>query len=127
MHRYLLFVGLILSVGVIAQPLVTNQGAGIYIQPGGYVIVKTNSVHNANGYLENGGQFVIEGNVVNDDSLLGGVASPTGNYRVLGDWINNSNVYSNQDTVELYGNTNSLEVRLQPYSIIYLPPVLHRL
>lgn len=104
MRRYLLFVGLILSVGVIAQPLVTNQGAGIYIQPGGYVIVKTNSVHNANGYLENGGQFVIEGNVVNDDSLLGGVASPTGNYRVLGDWINNSNVYSNQDTVELYGN-----------------------
>lgn len=47
---------------------------------------------------------MIEGNVVNDDSLLGRDV-PTGNYRVFGDWINNSNVFSNQDTVELYGNT----------------------
>jgi gliding motility-associated-like protein len=108
MGKYILTVFLFITLCVGAQPLVTNQGAGIYIQPGGYVIVKTNSVHNANGYLENGGEFVIEGNIVNDDSLLGGVVSPSGNYKVLGDWINNATVLSNQDTVELYGNTQRI-------------------
>lgn len=40
MRRHILIILLFLSVGVRAQPLVTNQGAGIYIQPGGYVIVE---------------------------------------------------------------------------------------
>ena len=88
--------------------LVYNRGAGIFIQPGAFVIVKTNAVHNVKGYLENAGQFVIEGNITNDDSLLGGVASPTGNYQVLGDWINNATVISNSDTVELYGNNQRI-------------------
>jgi len=99
-----LFLLVIVFLAKAQQSLVVNQGAGIFIKPGAYVIAKTDTVHNQKGYLENAGAFVIEGSVINDDSLLGGVAVPTGYYKVKGNWINNSQVLSNQDTVELYGD-----------------------
>ena len=84
--------------------LVNNQGAGIYIMPGATVIIKQDSLHNYNGLIQNGGDFIIEGKVVNDDSLTGFPSSSTGLYKVQGDWANNGTVLSYQDTVHLYGN-----------------------
>ena len=86
------------------QALVNNLGANVHITPGAFVIVKTNSIHNLQGTIENGGEFVIEGNVTNDADLTGSPSSPTGYYRVEGDWINNANVVSYLDTVHLSGN-----------------------
>lgn len=86
-----------------AQALVNNLGANVYINPGAFVIIRTNSLHNFTGYVQNGGEFVIEGDVINDAQLAGGT-SATGLYRVLGDWVNNGSVNSMQDTVHLYGH-----------------------
>lgn len=96
---------LITALGIIrvnAQALVNNKGAGIYIKRGATVIIRTNSLHNFTGHIENGGRFTIEGDVVNDDTLSGGKLG-TGHYRVLHDWINNGVINSVRDTVELYG------------------------
>lgn len=86
------------------QALVNNLGADVYITQGAFVIVKTSSVRNLQGSIENAGQFVIEGDIQNDANLLGGSNTATGYYKVQGDWINNANVTSYLDTVHLYGN-----------------------
>jgi len=99
---------LICITSVFSQALVNNVGAGVYLMPGAYMIVKTNSVHNQSGTIENGGQLVIEGNIQNDANLLGSTTAPTGFYRVQGDWINNASVISNQDSVELFGNNQQI-------------------
>lgn len=114
MKKSILFYGVFLaSSNLFSQALVVNRGADVFIKPGGFVIVKTNSIHNQTGQIENAGEFVIEGDVLNDANLLGGSTTPTGFYRVQGDWINNANVVSNQDTVELFGN-NQLITGSQP-------------
>jgi gliding motility-associated-like protein len=95
-------------VNALGQALLNNAGSNIYLLPGAFMIVKTNSVHNQNGTIENGGQLVIEGNILNDANLIGSTSSPTGFYRVQGDWINNATVTSNQDTVELYGDNQQI-------------------
>jgi gliding motility-associated-like protein len=80
-----------------------NTGAQMYVKPGGYMIVKSDSLHNQLGLIENAGDIVVEGNIYNDDQLTGSPSSPTGLYRIQGDWINNGTVTSYLDSVELYG------------------------
>lgn len=106
MKKVALFIAIIIFVHQAkAQALVNNRGASIYIMPGATVIVKQNSVHNIDGLIQNGGQFTIEGNITNDDTLTGNPTAPTGLYKVEGDWINNATVNSYWDTVHLYGNS----------------------
>lgn len=87
-----------------SQALVNNYGTQWFIQPGAIVSVRTNSVHNFSGSIQNGGDFLIEGDLVNDGTVTGDPSSPTGLYKVLGDWINNGTTDPHQDSVWLYGD-----------------------
>ncbi|MFN8309408.1 MAG: gliding motility-associated C-terminal domain-containing protein [Chitinophagales bacterium] len=93
--------------------LFNNLGADVHLMPGAFMIVKADSLHNHAGSIENGGNLVVEGNIYNDATLAGRSASPTGLYRIQGDWINNGITTPFADSVELYGG-NQLITGTQP-------------
>ena len=84
--------------------LFNNNGASIYVKDGGFMIVKTNSLHNnvvaGNGLLDNQGTIVVEGYVKNDATINGNGDT----IKVLGDWINDNNYIGNNSWVYLNGN-----------------------
>lgn len=100
---------LVMTAGITAGaqiPLVNNQGVGIYVKPGAYVIVNHDSLHNYSGLIENAGHLRIAGDITNDDTLTGNPFGATGLYDIGGNWINNGLVISYQDTVLLNGDGN---------------------
>ena len=85
--------------------LLFNNGAGIYVKNGGFMIVKTSSAYNHNdqlgniGTIDNQGTIVVEGDVKNDAVING-----TGDLiRLQGNWINNNAYTGNNSEVEMYG------------------------
>lgn len=95
---------LLLSVEYLAaQSLFYNNGAQMYMNPGSLMIVKTNSVDNNVGRIDNAGELIIEGDFINSD-VASGNANSTGVYEVQGNWVNNNQFLANQSTVALSGN-----------------------
>ncbi len=86
-----------------SQALFNNNGADIYVKDGGFMIVKTNSLHNneiaGTGVIDNAGTIVVEGNITNDGSI--NAAGDT--IRLSGDWINNNSYTGNSSWVDMYG------------------------
>ncbi len=91
----------IFRINFSSAQLFFNNGATITIMAGGSMIVKTNSIRNAVGVIDNAGIITVEGNIENDDFLLGNGFNSI--YNLEGDWINNSNFVSNSCTVNLTG------------------------
>ncbi len=87
-----------------SQALVYNNGADVYVKNGGFMIVKTNSVQNALGLLDNQGTVVVEGFVQNDATISG--LSDT--IRLTGDWINNASYAGSNSWVEMTGGAQLL-------------------
>jgi len=85
---------------ILAQ-LVYNNGATIAIKSGASVIVKTGSVTNFSGTIDNAGLLQIEGNFTNQANANGGSAS--GIYKIQNNWINNGTFVADNSQVELYG------------------------
>jgi len=81
---------------------VFNNGATIAIKSGATVIVKTGSVTNATGTIDNAGKIQIEGNFTNAAIANGGATN--GIYKVQSDWINNGTFTADNSQVELYGS-----------------------
>lgn len=94
------------SIGSQAQVLVTNNGAVANIMPGCVVSIKTSSVHNQSGEINNAGRVTIEGDYVNDDITTGG--GGLGVFNVEGDWENNGTFTSDQSEVNLYGTNQQI-------------------
>ena len=95
---------LLLSVEyLVAQSLFYNNGAQMYMNPGSLMIVKTNSVDNNAGRIDNAGELIIEGDFINSDVATGNTNS-TGVYEVQGNWVNNNQFLADQSTVALSGN-----------------------
>lgn len=94
----------VLSIPMFGQALFYNNGAEMYVKDGGFMIVKTNSVHNASGLINNEGIIEIEGFLQNDDDISG--SSDT--IRLTKDWINNANYTGIASWVEMTGNAQAL-------------------
>lgn len=84
-----------------AQVLVTNNGSIANIMPGCVVSVKTASVHNLAGEINNAGRITIEGDYINDDITTGGGA--LGVFNIEGNWENNATFTADQSQVNLFG------------------------
>jgi gliding motility-associated-like protein len=97
---------LCLAVQAQAQPLFFNNGARLHMNPGSLMIVKTNSLENYTGRIDNAGNLIIEGDFTNNDIATGNATS-TGIYDIYGNWINNAAFTADQSTVQLSG-TNQL-------------------
>ena len=82
--------------------LVYNNGATMAIKSGAIVIVRTESLSNAAGVLDNAGLLQIEGDITNNAIANGGGAN--GIYKIQNNWINNATFTANNSQVELYGN-----------------------
>lgn len=94
-----------LSSQAFAQALFNNNGAGVYVKDGGFMIVRTNSLANsASGIIDNEGTIVVEGNVTNDATIAG--SSDT--IRLTGNWVNNSVYTGNNGWVELTGGNQQI-------------------
>lgn len=83
------------------QALVNNNGALVTVTTGANVVVKTGSIDNNIGKVDNAGTITIEGFYRNGDTSTGGSAA--GVYRLTGDWINDGSFIADQSDVELYG------------------------
>ena len=89
-----------------SQPsLFNNRGASMYIMPGAYMIINNDSLYNHTGYIQNGGDLRVAGNIFNEDTLAGSPTANTGLYDIGGDWVNSGTVISYRDSVMLNGNT----------------------
>ena len=88
-HSVLLFTATLAMAGHVlhAQIPVINKGAVICIKPGATVVTKTAFLLNDTGTLKNEGYLAVEGNLVNNDSVL---SVGAGIYELKGDWINNA-------------------------------------
>jgi gliding motility-associated-like protein len=107
MKSCLLSICFFISISVcFAQALFYNNGAQMFMNPGSVMIVKTASVDNNTGRIDNAGNFIIEGDFINSDVATGNTNS-TGIYDVFGNWVNNANFNADESTV-LLGGTNQL-------------------
>ena len=88
-----------LITSAFAQALFNNNGADIYVKDGGLLIVKTNSLQNITGVIDNAGTIVVEGNITND----GTINASDDTIRLSGDWTNNSAYTGNNSWVDMYG------------------------
>jgi gliding motility-associated-like protein len=104
MNHILKFAVLGLSLPVFGQVLFYNNGANMYVKDGGFMIVKTNSIQNAVGLIENQGVIVVEGFVQNDATINGSGDT----IRLSGDWINNGSYSGAASWVEMVGNAQLL-------------------
>ncbi len=92
------------SFSAFTQALFYNNGADMYVKDGGFMIVKTNSMHNATGLIDNQGIIVVEGYVENDAQISG--LGDT--IRLFGDWINNASYAGSSSWVEMVGGNQLL-------------------
>lgn len=99
--KLILIFALFFFFGKISAQLVVNNGALIAIKDNATVIVKSGSVNNLAGTIDNQGLLIIEGLFENNDTANGG--SSDGIYRVEGDWINNATFIADSSQVELFG------------------------
>lgn len=105
MRKNLLFVAsFITSLGGMSQALFNNNGADMYVKDGGFMIVKTNSIQNTSGLIDNQGTIVVEGFVQNDATISG--LGDT--IRLTGDWINNASYAGSSSWVEMNGGAQLL-------------------
>jgi hypothetical protein len=100
----LIVLSFLMCSAAMSQALVYNNGADVYVKNGGFMIVKTNSVQNAAGLIDNQGTVVVEGFVQNDATISG--LGDT--IRLTGDWINNSSYAGASSWVEMNGGAQLL-------------------
>lgn len=98
----IVFYFLAVNTTLFAQTLFFNNGGQMFMNPGSVMIVKTASVDNNTGRIDNAGNFIIEGDFINSDVATGNTNS-TGIYDVYGNWINNANFTADESTVQLSG------------------------
>ena len=91
-----------------SQALFNNNGADIYVKDGGFMIIKTNSLHNnlsgGAGKIDNQGTIVVEGNVINDAPISGNGDT----IKLLGDWINDNAYTGSSSWVDMYGGNQKI-------------------
>ncbi len=104
LKNLLIALSFLTASAAMSQALVYNNGADVYVKDGGFMIVKTNSVQNAAGLLDNQGTVVVEGYVQNDATISG--LGDT--IRLTGDWINNSSYAGAGSWVEMNGGAQLL-------------------
>lgn len=90
------------------QALVNNNGAPIHVKDGAFVIVKTASVDNKSGNLNNDGTIVVEGYMQNEGSITGNGDT----IRLFGDWKNNGSYTGTNSWVDLYSINSSANPQL---------------
>lgn len=73
----------------------------MHVNPGALVIVKTNTMENAVGRIDNGGQIIVEENFINSDTATGN--NTRGVYDVFGNWENNDFFRADSSIVNLPG------------------------
>lgn len=106
MKSFFFCVTVLFWFGLNGQSLFYNNGAQFWVNPGAVMIVKTNTVENASGRIDNGGQIIIE-----EDFINAGVASGNGTngvYDLYGDWINNGTFIPDQSEVNLLGGDQNI-------------------
>jgi len=81
------------------QSLFNNNGADIHIKDGALVVVKTNSLANNAGLIENEGTVIVEGNVFNASNILANGDT----IRLTGNWENNNTYSGTNSWVEMNG------------------------
>jgi len=110
MKRFYSFCALIcFAFAAFSQALFNNNGAGIYVTDGGFMIVKTGSLYNNAGtgpqIISNQGTIVVEGDIQNNTSITG-----TGDtIKLQNNWINNGGYTGNNSLVDMYGNNQLIE------------------
>lgn len=92
---------LFFNCGILHAQLVYNNGALIAVKTGATVIIKTNSLRNASGTVDNAGTIHVEGSFTNDGTANEGATN--GYYKIQNDWINNGTYNPASGKVELYG------------------------
>lgn len=107
--RKLLLATMLLPLLQYAQPLVNVNGATLIIKPGANVYVD-GGLHNFSapgftGNLNNAGSLVVKGDLRNEADLLG---TGTSDFRIAGNWINNSNFSAGQSLVDLDGSAQQI-------------------
>jgi len=85
-----------------SQALFYNNGAQMYMNPGSLMIVKTNSIDNNIGIIDNAGELIVEGDFINSDIATGNGLN-SGVYDIEGNWVNNNNFTADASTVILSG------------------------
>ncbi len=100
----LVVLSFLMASAAMSQALVYNNGADVYVKNGGFMIVKTNSVQNTAGLIDNQGTVVVEGFVQND-AIISGLGDTI---RLMGDWINNSSYAGTSSWVEMNGGAQLL-------------------
>jgi gliding motility-associated-like protein len=101
-QRLFIFFFLMPIVALGQTEFVVNLGTDIRINPGCQVILAEGGIRNSAGQLSNAGELVVEGNILNDATLVGGTGS--GMFRVLNDIENNGQMQPGQSEFELYGD-----------------------
>ncbi len=91
---------MVITTNVMGQ-LLYNNGADINILSNCDIIVKGAGVQNAVGTINNGGNFTIEGTLINEGTVT--AAGTNGVFNIEGDFINNSLFIADQSDVNLYG------------------------
>lgn len=96
-----------------------NNGAVVVLTQGAEMIVKTDGFTPGSGSLENiagstgifrnAGTLYIEGGFVNTSGVADGFGTNTGQYRIQGDWENDSIFTADQCTVVLYGTNQVIK------------------
>ncbi len=94
------------AFGFAQTEFVVNNGTDIRINPGCQVIFAEGGIKNSAGQLSNAGELIVEGNILNDGTLVGGTAS--GIFRVLNNIENNGQMQPGQSEFELYGDEQFL-------------------
>lgn len=87
-----------------AQALFNNNGANIYVTDGGFMIVKTNSLANTTGLIDNQGTITVEGNITNNATINGSGDT----VRLFGDWTNNSAYTGSNSWVDMFGSNQQI-------------------
>lgn len=103
-NNILKFILCVVSAPVFGQALFYNNGADMYVKDGGYMIVKTNSVQNAVGLIDNSGTIEVEGFVQNDANINGSGDT----IRLTGNWVNNATYTGASSWVEMTGGAQQL-------------------
>ncbi len=95
---------------VFGQLVITNNGAGIYVNDGAFIIVTDSAnnaasgIHNQSGLISNQGTIVVNGYIENDDSISGSGDTIS----LEGDWTNN-NVYNTDNSwVDMFGGKQNI-------------------
>jgi len=83
------------------QALVNNNGAQVTVKDSAFVIVKTNSINNMDGTIDNEGTIKVEEDIINNDTMTGG--NTTGVYDLDGNWENNATFIPDSTTVFFKG------------------------